>query len=264
MPEIVGHDKIIARLERGIPLVSIFVGERSVGKWTTALWVRDRLDIREGDFLALKSLTADAAREATQFLKRAPFGKVRLLVANLSGASRTTQGMLLTSLESLRPTSMVILVAPPDTLSPPLLSRGEVFEFSPLSDENVAQILMSRNFGEAKAVTLAALARGQVVNALRFAEVNDTRNTVIGAVRSLLTRDAKTLDTFASRWTDEHTELLATMCREAISGRTALFTQEEIEALGRKLALKVLTAIRPEVRPRLVVHSQLMTVLKGE
>ena len=264
MSEIVGHDKILDRLTLGIPPVSIFRGETSVGKWTTALWVRDRLGVVDGDLMELRSLHMEGVREAVKFLKRAPHGKQRLLIAYLGGSSWSTQAGLLLILEKLPPTSLVILVTPPDTLSPALQSRGEIFDFSLLSVEDVATILMRRNFGEGSAMHLAELSGGHVSTALRLMQVNDTKVTVLGAVRTLLLRDAKALDTFAGRWSDEHTELLAAMCREAISGRHTLFTQEETEALGRKLALKILTTIRPEVRPRLVVHSQLMTVLKGE
>ncbi|WNN95039.1 ASCE ATPase [Microbacterium phage Magritte] len=265
MSEVIGHDKIIARLTNvGIPHVAIFRGEKSVGKWTTALWVKDRMEIQDGDFLALKFLSMDGVRNALQFVKRAPHGKFRLLVAYLGGSTWSTQSAFLVALEKLPPTTRVILITPPDTMSPPLQSRGEIFDFSLLSAESVQQILMSRNFGESTAMHLASLSGGRVEIALRAMESNETKIGVIGAVRALLSRDAKTLDSFATRWSEEHTILLDTMCREAITGRPYLFTQEEIDALGRKLALKILTATRPEVRPRLVVHSQLMTVLRGE
>lgn len=264
MSEVIGHDRIIERLNRGVPSVSIFRGEKSVGKWTTALWVRDQLGISDGDFLALRFLNMENVRDATRFVKQAPFGKNRLLVVYLGGASWNIQGALLTTLEKLPETSMVILVTPLDTLSPPLRSRGEMFDFSLLREEHVKRILMRRNFNEGTATHLAGLSGGHVDAALRFADSNETKIAVLSAVRSMLSRDAKTLDSFASRWSEEHTVLLDAMCREAIIGRAHTFTTEEIEALGRKLALKILTAIRTDVRPRLVVHSQLMTVLKGE
>lgn len=264
MSEIIGHDRIIERLKSGIPPVSIFRGEKSVGKWSTAMWVRERLNVSGGDFLAFRSLTMERARDAVRFLRAAPHGTQRLLVAYLGGSTWSTQAALLLILEKLPPTSLVILVTPPDTLSPALQSRGEIFDFSLLSEESVQQILMSRNFGEGSAAHLASLSGGRVETALRATESNETKIGVIGAVRALLSRDAKSLDSFANRWSEEHTTLLDSMCREAITGRPYLFTQEEIEALGRKLALKILTATRPEVRPRLVVHSQLMTVLRGE
>jgi len=264
MSEVIGHDRIIERLRNGVPQVSLFQGERSVGKWTTALWLRDHLGILPGDLLELRHLNMDAVREAVRFLKRAPFGERRMLIAYLGGVTWQTQTGFLQVLEMLPPTSVVVFVAPPDVVSPALLSRTEVFDFSLLRPEDVKQILMGRNFKESTAEHLAELSGGRVTNAIRLMQSNEIKITVLGAVRSLLLRDAKSLDTFAGRWSDEHTELLATMCRETISGRHVLFTDEETEALGRKLALKILTNIRTEVRPRLVVHSQLMTVLKGE
>lgn len=264
MPEIVGHEQVIARLLGGIPPVSIFRGERSVGKWTTALWVKERLGVEHGDFLELTYLHMEGVREAIKFLKRAPHGKQRLLVAYVGGSGWSVQAGLLLALENLPPTSLVILVAPPDTLSPPLQSRGEIFDFSLLSNDEVKQILMRRNFGESSAEHLASLAGGHVSNALRFTETNETKISVIGAVRALLLRDARTLDMFAGRWSDEHTSMLTAFCYEAMTRRHVLFTEEETDALGRKLAMKILGALRTEVRPRLVVHSQLMTVLKGE
>jgi replication-associated recombination protein RarA len=264
MSEIVGHDDIIESLSQGIPPVSIFLGEDSVGKWTTAMWVRDRLKIQDGDFLALRHLSADSARAAGDFVKRAPHGHTRLLVVYMAGSGWSTQAMLLTSLENLPPTSLVILVTPPVTLSDPLMSRGEVFVFGLLRVQDVKQILLARNFKEGAAQHLAELSGGHVATALRAAGSNDAKVLVLGAVRALLTRDAKALDTFAPRWAEEHTLLLDSLCRETISGRLCLFTEEETEALGRKLALKILTLLRVEVRPRLVIHSQLMSVLRGE
>lgn len=264
MPEIIGHDKVIARLRQGIPPVSIFLGEKSVGKWTTALWVRDRLAPVDGDIMELRHLDMAGAVEAVKFLHRTPFGKQRLLIAYLGGSPWTTQASLLIALENLPPTSLAILVAPHDVLSPAMLSRGEIFEFNLLSPDEVAQVLMSRNFGEAAARNLAEMSGGRVGTALRLIDANETKISVLGAVKALRLRDAKTLDTFAGRWSDEHTQMLAVLCREAISNRPQVFLTEELELLNRKLALRILTSLRHDVRPRLVIHSQLMTVLKGE
>lgn len=262
MPEIVGHDKIIHRLFQGVPQVSVFRGEPSVGKWTTALWLKDFLDIKEGDFMPIRYLSADAAREAVDFVRRAPHGRYRMLTVYLGNAPWSNQSMLLTTLESLPTTVFVVFVTSPTDISHPLLGRGEIFDFRRLSTADVTKILMQRNFREETAKRLAELSGGRVGVALRAASSNEDKIAVLGVVRSLRARDAKALDTFASRWSEDCSVMLDALCRETVTGRPMLFSAEDAEATGRKLAMKVLGALRVDVRPRLVIHSQLMTVLK--
>jgi replication-associated recombination protein RarA len=264
--EIVGHESVLRRLRLNLPSVSLFLGATSVGKWTTAQWVREQYKVSDGDFLAVRSLTVESATKVSTFLRFKARDGNRLAVVYVGSAGWTAQNVLLSSLENIGPSSAVILVADRDEsdIAPTLYSRAEVFAFGRLHESQVAEILIRRGFKESTANHLATLSDGRVQPALRLLNQNETKVAVLGVVRALLLRDAKTLDTFASRWSEEHTALLDVLCREAITGRPMVFEAESIEALGRKLALKILTALRHDVRARLVVHSQLMGVLRGD
>lgn len=265
MSDPIGHDAILRTLKTAMPRFSIFEGEQSVGKWTTALWVRDRLRVPDIDYLEVKHLDMESAHGLTRFLTSAPFYAARLAVILLTGTTgAAAQNVLLATLEDLPASSLVIIVTSPDAIIPALRSRGTVFQFRTLRQEDVKQILMARHFGEATANHLASLSGGHVTTALRFANSNETKVTVIGCVRALRNRDAKALDTFSTRWTDEHTSLLTTMCTEAITGRVRIFEKDDTDTMGKRLAMKILATLRPTVRPRLVVHAQLMSVLRGE
>lgn len=266
MPRPIGHNKILKRLHKGVPQVSLFLGEESVGRWTTAEYVLKAMDIQNGDYLRIKHLNEERARDVSTFLKNAPFGAQRAVLIYLGEASLKAQNILLPTLEALPKTSRVIMVGGLYDALPALKSRGEVFHFGLLKKKDVQEILMSRGFNEANAQHLAELSGGRMSQALQLASApgNDTTILVKAAVRAVKDRDAKTLDSLASRWSEAHSELLSAYCREAITQRLYVFTEADVEYMGRSLALQILTALKTTVRPRLVVHAQLMGVLRGE
>ena len=264
MPEIIGHDHILRVLEGGLPRVSIFRGPYSVGKRTTAMHVAEQMDLSAADYLYVRHLDADRARSVRRFIMNTPQGERRLAVVSLANASEVAQNILLAALESIPETSHIILIDDGDAALETVLSRGNVFLFQLLSAASVKKILMGRNFGEASAEQLAYISQGHVSDALRYASANDTKIAVLGAVRCLRDRDAKGLSSFAGRWSEDHTVLLTKLCHETLTGRSVLFEKEHAEALGKRTAMKILSVTRQDVRPRLVIHAQLMGVLRGE
>ena len=66
-----------------------------------------------------------------------------------------------------------------------------------------------------------------------------------------------------AKWTDEHTELLVVWCTETITERWKLFKAEDADLPGQKLPLRLLIALRADIRPRLVVRHSLLSVLRG-
>lgn len=259
---VIGHEGILARLTGALPPVSLFVGPASVGKWTTAEHLRGEHGVRPGDVLRVRSMTAEDARGVVQFSLAAPLAQSRLVIARLDKSTPQTQNMLLKTLEEAPATTRFVLVSP-EMPQETIVSRAEVFRFSLLTHEQVEDVLLQRKFKPTEAKRWAALSGGQVRKALALAEGLDAKVTVLSAVRSLRERDATSLDNLAVKWTDEHTMLLGSLCREAITGRWKIFDPAEVEGMGRKLPLSILFALRADIRPRLVVRSSLMSILKG-
>lgn len=248
------------RLRNGLPPVSIFVGPPSVGKWTIARWAltyQQRLD--EDQILEVRSLNLDSARQITYALTRTG---LRAAIVFMDGASQAAQNALLKTLEELPSGRRVILVGTELPIGT-IVSRGEIFSFSLLRIAEVEKILLDRRFNETNAQRLAALSGGMVRIALRHAESHEIKVQVLAVVQAIQGRDAKTLDGFATRWSEEHSILLAKLCTEVLTGRWAVFEQAEAEGLRRTLAMKILTALNNSIRPRLTVHSTLMDVLRG-
>lgn len=260
---VVGHERITRVLALELPQVSLFVGPDSVGKWTAAEWLRREHAILDGDLLRIRRLTVDDARTLVRFASIAPVGARKLAIVRLDRATPASLHILLKSLEEAHESVRFILIAREKTL-PTVVSRAEVFQFSLLTTEQVTTILLKKNFKPVEAKRYAELSGGHVSRALAMVEGMDAKITVLSAVRALRERDAVALDNHAGKWEDKHTELLAELCREVITGRWRVFSDAETEGMGRKLPLRILTALRQEIRPRLVVRYSLMSVLKGD
>lgn len=260
--QVVGHGGLLSRLMGVLPSVSLFVGPSSVGKWTAAEYLRGVHEVSSADVLRVRRLTAEDARAIVRFASKAAHGTIRLVIVRLDGASPATLSALLKSLEEAPSSTRFILTAtelPPATI----VSRATVFRFPLLSDEQVEDVLLLRKFKPTEAKRYAALAGGQVRRALDLVEGMDAKVTVLAAVRALRERDAEALDNLAGKWEDQHTGLLATLCRELLTSRWRIFSNAEVEGLGKKTALAILTALRPDIRPRLVVRASLASVLRG-
>lgn len=260
---VVGHQNVARVLAVELPAVALFVGPASVGKWTTAEWLRREHTIEDVDLLRIRRLTAEDARGVVRFAATAPVGNLRLAIIRLDNATAPSQHILLKTLEQAPSTFRVILIAETWPL-PTIVSRSQIFSFSLLTEEEVAEVLRKKNFKPTEAARLAALSGGSVQQAITVAENMESKVTVLAAVRAIRERDARALDNLAGKWTDLHTELLATLCRETITYKWRIFSDAEVEGLGRKLPMAILRALRPNIRPRLVVRSSLMNVLRGE
>lgn len=259
---VVGHEQIRQRLTGRLPSAALFLGPASVGKWTLAEHLRAEHKILAGDVLRVRQLTAEAARTVVRFCHSAPMGKRRLALIRLDGADPRQLHMLLKTLEEAPASTHIILLAqelPLETIS----SRTEIHSFSLLSDAQVEDVLLQRKFKPGDAKRWAALAGGQVRNALDLSDGLDAKVTVLAAIRAIRERDANALDNLAGKWGDQHSLLLGSLCREAVTGRWRIFDPAEVEGMGRRLPLSILFALRADIRPRLVVRSSLMAILKG-
>jgi hypothetical protein len=261
--DILGHDAAVAALKHYLGPVTLLVGPRSVGKWTTAEHLRRYYGVGDADLLRINRLTADTARAFVSFASTAPHGETKMAIVNLAQASAPATASLLKTLEDAGPQFRAILTSEREAVRT-ITSRATVYPFSLLSEEDLIEILVTRyGMGHAAAQVAAQRGYGQVKPALDAAKGFEDKITVLAALSALKEHDPDTLDRLADKWTDAATELLSVWCREQVTGRWKTFTNEETEMTGKALALKILFALNADIRPRLVVRSSLMSILRG-
>ena len=260
----VGHRGIRSRLRTNLPQVALFIGPESVGKTTVAYEAIRLHGVRDDDVCRIQKLTISSARVISESSVVAPRGLLKVYVVFLDGASENAMNALLKALEEAPTTSKFILIAtelPPETI----VSRAEVYRFPLLSVENVEEILVHRGINPAVARNAAHASSGQIKNALRYVNgASEAKIGVLATVNALVSRDEDALSAQASRWTDEHTQVLTTLGYELITKQWRVFDPSEVEGVPSKLALNILEAIRPRVRGRLTVNASLMSLLRRE
>lgn len=261
---IYGHASIISSLHTHLPPASLFRGPFSVGKWTVAEHLRWHYGVDESDVLRVHNLDVSAAEAIYEFSLTPPANsEFKLVILDLFNSTRGAQVALTSVLDNPRHARIIVVSTPGQEL-PGILSRTVPYRFSYLRTEEVAQVLSEKlNFSEDRAQALAERSGGQVAMALRSANLEDSVRLVREALNALRTRDEDALSAVASRWTDAHTALLIQWCNEAITRQWMVFDHEDYVE-GKALPLKILIALQPRVRPRLVVRSQLMRVLRGD
>lgn len=260
-----GHSAILNSVREADARLNIFIGPESVGKKTMALYFRTEWGVLDTDLLLVNRLTADNSRMIERFAYMAPTGHRRLVVARTLGASAIAYNVLLKTLEEAPESTRFFLIGHGDPIPTTILSRGHVYTFPPLDEESLASVLQHvKKFSHENAVERAAVARGQIKTALLLPEIKERKDPVLRVLEAFRTKDISILEEIAGKWTDEHTELLATWCQESITKQWRLFSEQESEIPGTRIPLKILIALRPEIKPRLVVRSSLITVLQGE
>lgn len=205
-----------------------------------------------------KTLTMDDARSVS-FLGSMPGN--RLFIVQADATSPAVLEVLLKALEESS-TARFILVSTKEPPKP-VTSRCSVFRFALLSTGEVEQVLLGMRFSKVNAATLAESSGGQVSTALALSKSSGAKIVVLAASRAIRERDESALEVLAPQWTDEHTRLMVTLATETITGRLRVFEESDVEGADRKTALSVLRALYPQIRPRLVVRSSLMSVLRG-
>lgn len=265
MSSIVGHREVISRIEAEKPPVSLLLGPESVGKWTAAEYLRGIWRVDEGDTLRVMSLTMEAAHDIVRFSSTTPVASPkRLVIVRVPDRNGAPVEVLLKTLEEGTETTDFILIAQTSlAVIPTLWSRATVYHFGFLEEDDVAAVLTGRNFHEGEAKRLATLAGGQIRRALDVVNARELKNVVLLVLKAFRELDPKALEAAAAKWTDDHTALLTQWCHEAITGRWRAFLPEESGIQGRAIPLKILLALNANVRPKLLVRSNLMAALKG-
>lgn len=182
----------------GLPLaVSLIQGKLPENYVDAAIDVlRTDLNVLSEDLLVLADFDLEAYHEVLQFCSSNPFGELKLVVINLTGASTKSQQALSFILESpLRKVKFVL-------------------------------------FSEMK-LTLKLASRCQILNVYsKFSPEAASKTRVLKALASASLGEKKILRDTLTSWQPEDTETLKLWAFECISQRYEEFSSEEIQCLG--------------------------------
>lgn len=245
------------------PRAALFLGPQSVGKWTLAEELAGIWEVPNNGVVRVRTPTMDNARSVTSLaFTTAP--RMRLFIIQLDGSSSEFQAALLKTLEESHDSNHFLLIST-EAVSTTIMSRCDIYRFSPLSDEQVEKVLVSRNFGPTRAKLLSHQSGGSVRKALDLHSTQDTKVLVLAALRAISLRDESALDTLATQWSEEHTGLLEAVCMEKITGRWRVFSATEVDDYSKRMMLSIIGALSSgrNVRPRLMVRYNLMSLLRG-
>lgn len=260
---ICGHDTVRRHLEEQLPAVTLLRGPESVGKRTLSEHLAHHHGYLEVDTKRHLQLTVDDSRELRRFCSTTPMGKAgKLGIVRLGGATDAALNSLLKLLEEPPPYARFILSSvdsPLDTIA----SRAQVFRLGLLTPEQLLLVLTARLGMEPKMAERASvLGRGQVSRALLVGEQDAGRAYVLGALKAVSDQDGELLAAALNKWDDAAHELLATWCREAITGRWQTFTTAETFGLaGTDIPYTILEKLRLAARPRLAARVALEACL---
>jgi len=258
-----GHEKNVRAVHMHLPSVLLFLGPESVGKWELAEHIRVKWKFKKADTLRIKRLTQENARFAAKFASERPRGWRKLIIVRLDKkATVGAQNALLKSMEEAQDATYIIVAEEPPITT--VMSRAVTYPFGLLTQKNIYDILTQRlNFSEDRADTLSKIAGGRVKKALSFKEDQESKMVVSKALDAVNRKDNKALEAVAPLWQQEHTELLIQWCYETLTKKWKLFVPGEISIQGTKVPLRILIALREDLRPRLVVRAALASVLQG-
>lgn len=258
---IVGHEAIVRRALAERPPVSLFLGPRSVGKETVAEHLLVEWGVDPGDTLRVEALNVFSARMLLHFASTAATHDRKAAIVHLHGAPSAAIHILLKTLEEAHESTDFILIAEEAPIAT-IMTRAVVYRFGLLTEAEVATILEGRNFRPEDALRYARASRGQVSEALAIANGREAKHVVMLAVKAFRELDAAALEEAAREWTDQHTALFATWCRESLTERPRIFSAEEVFPRG-VLPLRILRALGTNTRPRLLLRGPVMAVLRS-
>jgi len=258
---IYGHEEVVLDLERNLPRACIFQGPKSVGKTTVAEYVRDHYGVSGSDYLSVEELDSDSVREAMRVSRVVPARDMRLIVLQMDGAPRRLWDTLLLAIEDAPETTRFILITSRE-LSATLHSRCSTYYFSYLDSESMEKVLGKVLPTAVNLDPMVQRSGGQVYRAFLGAKRSENIRQVIDMLGAFHGRDSAPLERATKVWSWEHTNLLETWCQEMISGRWRVFSHSDLEIDDKKLGIRILTALKADIRPRLLIHSRIMDIWK--
>lgn len=270
MNTFLGHHHAVSLLSRELPPVALLLGPPSIGKWTLIGHLADHHGIAPADrYLVPDGITAQSARDLTNFASRASYGAVRLIAARLDGSSLVALTALLKTLEEPPPTARFILTSS-GRVPPTIASRAHIYRLGALSEDDLRTVLVREGLTANLATRLAA-GGGSVKPALELAKLYTShRDTVLRLMRAVAARDGEQFHTAAKDIDDGARTLLITYLREAALAQPRVFTDTELFGLhlNRNLACRLLLTmlslgpsnprlgVRAALEPFLDLHGQ--------
>lgn len=265
MTSAISHERIRESLERELPPHPVLLlGPSSTGKWTTVTQAAER-HAAWFNRLSLAEASIDDIRDLREFLSvpaaaDARSSAVKVVTINLDGAkSSSVQHALLKDLEEAPGYARFMLTASAAPLRT-IVSRCAVWRWGLLTDDEVAQILVSDGLPQKDAVAIAPAGRGQVAPARAAAErFRSAKGAVLGVARAIMARDSELFERAVRTWGDMEDWMLRELLFAAASGNaTLLFTVAERQVIGKTVARRgtaLLTAsfgARPKVSVRVL------------
>jgi replication-associated recombination protein RarA len=256
MTNLIGHENQFKLATTG-EVTNLFVyGPSSVGKGVFVDAVIAHYNIQ--DVLKISPLTIDSMEEIRQ---EAVLGGDKAFVIDL-GYSTTLnlRERLLKVVEDAPSTTkfFLISVAKPDLA---LRTRFESYALGFLTPIDIQLILTQQGYSVERAIELSQLQLGTVSGTVYAGKTNPDKFLVLRALSAIQNSTEDELDSLYSKWTDSHTSLIREWAAERITGRWRLFSEDD-SALNKGIALKVLKRVNPFDRPRYVVRSSLVSILR--
>jgi DNA polymerase III, delta subunit len=277
--EFYGHERTRELLERELPPVALLRGPESVGKWALAEYLVEYhgvvpIDVRMVTRLGLGEDSASDVRGVIQFVSVAPFGRLKVVVLRLDGASDKALNTLLKALEEPPEYARFILVSSARTLVT-IESRAQLFTMGLLTQADVLSVLTERlAMNRFHAEPAAKQSRGTIKSALSVAKVDDAKSRVMSVLQGLADKDraiivqatkGTKIDGSPAWGSGEH-ELLREWAVEAVTGRWSVFTATEAPGLLRDKSLpkRLLMCLGqlPDAKPHLSVRTALEPMLR--
>lgn len=261
----VGHSWVREALEAELPPVAVLRGPDSVGKWTLTEYLAQFHEIKAVDRVVIEKLGPAEARSVKEFVGRAPFGKLKLVVINLNGAGPAALNALLKTLEEPSPKARFLLTTSQPLLST-ILSRAHVYRMGLLTPQQVSEVLQRRlGWLVPQADAAAARANGTVAGALEEGTSDVARAAVSAVTRAVTRKDAQLLHQATRGWDEASQAALYRWLRELITGRWQVFSPTDAQGWDPMTARKVLGALDklPAARARLQVRTVLEGLISG-
>jgi len=220
------YDDIKERLtRRGLPPVTYIVGARQSGKTTLIQKVIESLSYNAEDISWWTPGIPD--KSVDDWFMSAPYSYKKVLIFDDNLTPHMREKLLL-RIENLPETHSVIITGSVVELDT-LFSRAETYRLA--FDDTYAPPV----YTEVKGVVLALL-------------------------RAFQDRDMDALNEVATRWSDNHTDLLLTWCEEKLTKKFETFTGEEVD-VPEQLPMLLLKSMVSDVRPRFLVRGPIAELL---
>lgn len=233
MITVLGHDSIKGLLEDNLPQVVSFMGPKSIGKRTLAIYLKQYHCFSSIDFMEIFSpLTAEKAEQLRKFALISPFDDSKMAVVHLDGASESALNDMLKLLEE-PPEYMYFILISSEPVLPTVVSRAHVYRFGTLSEDDL-QTVLTRFEGLSESAAAKVSYAGQVSAAKEIYQSINARNAALAVLKAVETQDILLFKRAFKAVDDSAARMLETGLSEASTGDWRLFSPAELPVLAKR------------------------------